>query len=109
MVVNGKVKGFLAWLLGIGFAGVLAYVCLWYCAFEHHDYYLIEIIFFPVIIYYILILKFEFILTRFAVIRKIITAIFLSAFLFQAYAQSQMIHGASSSNWFTENILNFHD
>lgn len=53
-LIRGKIKGFLLYAIIIGFIGVFTYIILWFWALEMHDYYLIEILFFPLLILFII-------------------------------------------------------
>jgi hypothetical protein len=60
LMVRKKIASFYYWLLGIGLIGVSAYILLWFWVFDVHDYYLIEMLFFPLIIFFIAVKNFEF-------------------------------------------------
>jgi len=45
---------FIICLVIIGFIGCLSYFILWFWVFDVHDYYLIEILFFPLLLFYLL-------------------------------------------------------
>jgi hypothetical protein len=49
------IQSYVIWLAIIGFLGLVAYFMLWFWVFDVHDYYLIEMLFFPLILFYVLI------------------------------------------------------
>ena len=53
LAVLNKISVFFYWLIGIGFIGVVNYLLLWFWVFDVHDYYLIEMLFFPLIFFFI--------------------------------------------------------
>jgi hypothetical protein len=53
LAIRNKVSVFFYWLIGIGFVGVVSYLILWFWVFDVHDYYLIEMLFFPILFFFI--------------------------------------------------------
>lgn len=53
LALRNKISVFFYWLIGIGFIGVVSYLLLWFWVFDVHDYYLIEMLFFPLIFFFI--------------------------------------------------------
>ena len=60
LMVRNKISSFYYWLIGIGMIGVSTYILLWFWVFDVHDYYLIEMLFFPLILFFIAVKNFEF-------------------------------------------------
>jgi hypothetical protein len=60
LFIRKKIHAFLAWLIIIGFFGVISYFILWFWVFDVHDYYLIEILYFPLILFFTILHKFDF-------------------------------------------------
>jgi hypothetical protein len=60
LMARNKVPSFYYWLISIGIIGVSAYILLWFWVFDVHDYYLIEVLFFPLILFFIAVKNFEF-------------------------------------------------
>jgi hypothetical protein len=59
LMVRNKISSFYYWLLGFGTIGVSAYILLWFWVFDVHDYYLIEMLFLPLILFFIAIKNLE--------------------------------------------------
>jgi len=49
------IHAYVIYLVIVGFLGLVAYFILWFWVFDVHDYYLIEMLFFPLILFYVLI------------------------------------------------------
>ena len=60
LIIRNKMSIYFYWLLGIGFIGAVTYIILWFWVFDVHDYYLIEILYLPLIIFFIALKHIEF-------------------------------------------------
>ena len=49
------IHSYVIWLVIIGFLGLVSYFFLWFWVFDVHDYYLIEMLFFPPVLFFVLI------------------------------------------------------
>jgi hypothetical protein len=53
MAIRSKISPLFYWLLGIGLLGTTGYILLWFWVFDVHDYYLIEMLYLPLIFFFI--------------------------------------------------------
>ncbi len=91
------IPSYVIWLVIIGFFGLVAYFMLWFWVFDVHDYYLIEMLFFPLVLFYVLI-QFASRINRSKKNRRIIYAIWLALTFLQAISLAHWSFGK-------ENIL----
>ena len=93
---SGKIKGFLFCTLIMGGIGVGAYVMLWFWALEVHDYYLIEILFFPLMMLFIILRDFDLYVKHSKWMKRGVSYIYLSLIFFHALAYSQTSGGKNN-------------
>ncbi|MEN9972651.1 MAG: hypothetical protein RIS20_998 [Bacteroidota bacterium] len=91
------IHSYVIWLVIIGLVGLVAYFILWFWVFDVHDYYLIEILFFPLILFYVLI-AFSHRLTRSKNNRRILSSSWIALVFLQAISLAHWSFGK-------ENIL----
>jgi hypothetical protein len=53
LAIRTKISPLFYWLLGIGLLGTTGYILLWFWVFDVHDYYLIEMLYLPLIFFFI--------------------------------------------------------
>jgi hypothetical protein len=53
LAIRAKISSIVYWLLGVGITGATTYILLWFWVFDVHDYYLIEMLFLPLILFFI--------------------------------------------------------
>jgi hypothetical protein len=53
-IISNKVSAYFKWLITMSLLALISYLVLWFWVFDVHDYYLIEILFVPIVIVYIL-------------------------------------------------------
>lgn len=88
---------YVIWLVIIGLLGLVAYFILWFWVFDVHDYYLIEMLFFPLTLFYVLI-QFGSRITRSKKNRRIIYGSWITLAFLQAISLAHWSFGK-------ENIL----
>jgi hypothetical protein len=91
------IHSYVIWLFIIGLFGLVAYFILWFWVFDVHDYYLIEMLFFPLILFYVLI-QFGGRISRSENYRRIIFASWIALAFLQAISLAHWSFGK-------ENIL----
>ncbi|MFZ9611663.1 MAG: ArnT family glycosyltransferase [Crocinitomicaceae bacterium] len=91
------ISPFIFWLVFTAFLGLGAYFILWFWVFDVHDYYLIEMLFFPLILFYVLI---EFGDRLFSSLRK-------TRLLFACWITLTVVQAISLNHWSfgKENVL----
>lgn len=102
-MIRKKITGFLFYLVALGFIGVLSYICLWFWALEVHDYYLIEILFFPLVLLFIICKDFDSYISSSLWVKRFSLYIFAAITFVHAFAYSQTSKG--KSNFVTKNNI----
>lgn len=59
LAIRAKISSVYYWIFGIGLFGVSSYLVLWFWVFDVHDYYLIEMLFFPLLFFFLAIKYFD--------------------------------------------------
>jgi hypothetical protein len=103
LAIKRKISMIFIWLLGLGFLGLLSYFMLWFCVFDVHDYYLIEALFYPLIILFICIYYFENVFTDSRTLNNATRILFISLIFLHAVSYTQIANG--KSNIITKNTF----
>jgi hypothetical protein len=98
--VKKWIDPFVYYLITVGCLGLFAYFILWFWVFDVHDYYLIEMLFFPLILFYVMIKHSEKLLLKQKSFRIVFIA-FLSITFFQAISYAHWSLG--KENLITKN------
>jgi hypothetical protein len=93
---RGRIRGFLLFALIFGSIGVCSYICLWFWALEVHDYYLIEILFFPLLLLFIIFREFDKYFLRAKWMKMVLLYFFFIITFTHALAYSQTSHGKNN-------------
>lgn len=94
LISRNKISSFFYWLLAIGFIGAISYVLLWFWVFDVHDYYLIEILFLPLIFFFIAIKHIE--MSKIAKRGGYLVIIVLILIFLQAISYTQICFGRNN-------------
>ena len=103
LMVRNKISSFYYWLLGFGTIGVSAYILLWFWVFDVHDYYLIEILFLPLIFFFITINNLELLPKSCFKIQTFLVISILLLTVFNAISYTQISFGRK--NFITKNTF----
>lgn len=103
LAVRNKISTFFFWLVGIGFIGTIAYILLWFWVFDVHDYYLIELLFLPLIIFFIAIKHVEIQANIAGMLTKFLTISVIILVFLQAVSYTQIAFG--KDNIITKNTF----
>ena len=96
LAIKRKISMIFIWLLGLGFLGLLSYFTLWFWVFDVHDYYLIEALFYPLIILFICIYYFENVFMGSLTLNKATRILFISLIFLHAVSYTQISFGKSN-------------
>ena len=95
-MLRQRIKGFLFIALLIGCVGVCSYIALWFWALEVHDYYLIEALFLPLTMLFIIFKDFEYYFLRFKWMKTAVFISFSIVIFTHALAYSQTSRGKNN-------------
>lgn len=102
LTIKKKVAPYLLWIIGIGLIGIFAYFILWFWVFDVHDYYLIEILFFPLVLIFIVINYTSTVLKSKALVVSA-SALFFGIIVLHAVSYTQLAFG--KDNIITKNTF----
>lgn len=94
LIGRNKISSFFIWLIIIGFIGAISYVLLWFWVFDVHDYYLIEILFLPLIFFFIALKHIE--MSKIAKRGRYLVISVLILVLLQAISYTQISFGRNN-------------
>jgi hypothetical protein len=102
LTFKGYISQFFLWAISIGLLGAASYFILWFWVFDVHDYYLIEILFFPLIFIFASIYYFPFKKQKTKFNNAVAVSFLLIVFL-QALSFTQIAYG--KNNIITKNTF----
>ena len=91
LAIRNKISLYYYWLIVVGFIGATSYVLLWFWVFDVHDYYLIEILFLPLIFFFIALKHIE--MNKIAKLRRYLVFSVLILVVLQAISYTQISFG----------------
>ncbi len=103
LIIKSKISSFFVWSILLGLLGVIAYFILWFWVFDVHDYYLIEILFFPLLFLFLIIKNAEFLFAKSTFTSYLLSSLFIGVILLHPISFTQIAFG--KNNVITKNTF----